>query len=134
MLTIRALIVFVVFVAGLLAGARIEGNRRDARALADARVAAKQIDEKNVEIYNLGVEYEKNKRLREKRFARHDREVDAVADRPAYAAACLDPDGLRLANAAILGFVDEPSQLDATVPSTRTAERRKKKDRPAVDR
>ena len=52
------------------------------------------------------------------------REVDRIVERPVYRDVCLDPDGLRVANAALVGTPLAPGQPDGAVPAPDAARRR----------
>lgn len=124
-LMLNAGVFIVALFLGFTTGVKVEANRNDAAILRSQKDFKVKLDAKEADIYAISEQYETLKRERQAAAAGVDRAVGRVADRLDYAAACLDADGVRAANAAILGFVDDPGQLDPTVPAARTARQRK---------
>jgi hypothetical protein len=100
-------------IAAFMGGIKVESNHRDAQLLAQERAYTEQY---RAEVQRAAAA---EKALREKKdvirtvYKRIEVKVAEIIDRPVYHNVCIDDDGMRLINDAILGR----SPLDGEMPA-----------------
>lgn len=112
--------VFVIYNKGYDAGysARVEEDR-------EAELAQEAIETA------ASVELEQDREKTRTVYRTITREVDRVVEKPVYRDVCFDPDGLRLANAALAGALVAAGEPDRGVPDAGAARGREGSDGPA---
>jgi hypothetical protein len=117
----------VLALMGVVGGAEYNGySRGEAKITAEWDIAkAKQMKDTADEITHIQTQLnsatadlEKAKNERQIIYKTITKKVDRIVDRPVYLNACIDDDGLRLANAALTGkAATDPGQPDPAVPA-----------------
>lgn len=107
--------------AGLAFGAawRVQDWRHDAAELQRREDAAEllRLRERTVDVAAVG--HEQFKERERVVYQVITETVDRIVERPVYRNVCLDADGLRALNAAVLGRADNPGEPAPAVPEPR---------------
>ena len=113
-------------IIGLLSGIawKIYSAGQTAKQVEWDRAAAQQAKKETVQSTNAATQLEAENAQAKIVYKTITRTVDKYIDRPVYRAECFDADGLRDANAALIGQAAAPSKPDYSLSQSDTAGRR----------
>lgn len=106
-------------VAAFGAGYKVADNVADARQLKILKLEKERYAELETQYHGASADLERVLSERRTQQARITQKVEQIVVRPVYRNACLDDDGLRAANSALVG-TSNASEPDAKMPATTT--------------
>lgn len=118
---IYAAVAAVLLAMGFGSGYKVESWHRDSLEQAAIQKAEKQVEAEATKQAAASQALETTKEQAHVQYVTITKTVDKIVERPVYRNVCLDPDGLRAANAAIRGQAADPGKPDAALPGPKRA-------------
>jgi hypothetical protein len=116
-LAIYAVAATLLFGGGAYVGYQYESGQRAKEKVAMAEEATAKLKAATDKSNRLSVALEKERAKRDEKFGELSSKLDDLTKRPVYATRCIDDDGLRVINDALVGAPATSGKPDKSVPA-----------------